>query len=262
MTAAVAKYVAFSRIAAAQAWHERGDITGRVAFFAIILGVFSSLWRAAGEAGLPMGADSKQLLWYLAVTEWITLSTPQVHLEIQDTIRRGDVVYRLGRPASFVLGELATGLGQAALRMPILGVTAVVCAFWFTGWTPSPAALAIVLPFGIAATMLLTALHVWIGMLAFWLQDVSPVYWVSQKLLFVLGGMMLPLHLYPTVVQHLAAVTPFPVVLAAPASFVFGDGATAAGTLTVRLALWSCAITLGMHWTFRRAVARLVINGG
>lgn len=262
MTAAVAKYVAFSRVAAAQVRHQGGDLAGRVVFFAVVLGVFSSLWRAAAEAGLPMGADPKQLVWYLAVTEWICLGTPQVHLEIQETIRRGDVVYRLGRPASFVLGELATGLGLLAVRLPVLGVVAFACAWWFTGWVPPRAALAIVLPFGVAAAVMLTTLHVWIGLFAFWLQDVSPVYWVSQKLLFVLGGMMLPLHLYPEGVQRIAALTPFPVLLAAPASFVFGGAAPAPGALAVRLALWSGVIALGMRWTFRRASARLVLNGG
>ena len=262
MTAAIAKYAAFSRVAIAQVRHERSDLAGRVAFFAVILGVFSSLWRAAAEAGLSMGADPKQLLWYLAITEWITLSTPQIHLEIQETIRGGDVIYRLGRPASFVLGELARGLGLLAVRLPILGLTAVVCAFWFTGWVPPPATVATVIPFGIAAAVLLTALHVWIGLLAFWMQDVSPVYWVWQKLLFVLGGMMLPLHLYPDVVQRIAALTPFPVLLAAPASFVFGAGMVAPGELAARLALWCGVIALGMRWTFTRAAAGLTINGG
>jgi ABC-2 type transport system permease protein len=262
MTATWAKYVAFSRVAIAQVRHERGDLAGRVAFFAVILGVFSSLWRAAAEAGLPMGADASQLLWYLAITEWITLSTPQVHLEIQETIRGGDVIYRLGRPASFVLGELATGLGLLAVRLPVLGLTAVVCAFWFTGMVPPPATLATVIPFGIAAAVLLTALHVWIGLLAFWMQDVSPVYWVFQKLLFVLGGMMLPLHLYPEVVQRTAALTPFPVLLAAPASFVFGAGMAAPAPLAACLALWSGVIALGLRWTFARAAAGLTINGG
>jgi ABC-2 type transport system permease protein len=262
MTAAVAKYVAFSRVAAAQVRHERGDLAGRVVFFAVVLGVFSSLWRAAAETGLPMGADPKQLLWYLAVTEWITLSTPQIHLDIQETIRRGDVIYRLGRPASFVLGELAAGLGLLAVRLPILGLTAIACAFWFSGWVPPLAALAVVVPFGIAAAVMLTALHVWIGLLAFWLQDVSPVYWLCQKLLFVLGGMMLPLHLYPELVQRLAALTPFSVLLAAPASFVLGAPAMAPATLAVRLALWCGAIAIGLRWTFRRAAAGLMINGG
>jgi ABC-2 type transport system permease protein len=262
VTAAVAKYVAFGRVAAAQVRHERSDLAGRVVFFAVILGVFSSLWRAAAEAGLPMGANPKQLLWYLAITEWITLSTPQIHLDLQDTIRRGDVIYRLGRPASFVLGELAAGVGQLAVRLPVLGLAAVVCAAWFTGWVPSLAALAIVVPFGIAAAMMLTALHVWIGLLAFWLQDVSPVYWVCQKLMFVLGGMMLPLHLYPALVQRFAPLTPFPVLLAAPASFVLAVPAMSPGALIIRLALWSGAIAIGMRWTFRRATADLMINGG
>jgi len=43
MTAAViATYAAFSRIAVAHARRERGELYGRVAFFAVILGVFSS----------------------------------------------------------------------------------------------------------------------------------------------------------------------------------------------------------------------------
>ena len=262
MTAAAAKYLAFSRVAAAQVRHERGDLVGRVVFFAVILGVFASLWRAVAEAGLPMGADPKELLWYLAITEWIAISTPQVHLEIQETIRNGDVVYRLGRPSSFVLGELAVALGVLAVRLPVIGAAALAFASWFTGWVPPLGALAVVMPFGIAAAVMLTALHVWIGLLAFWLQDVSPVYWVSQKLLFVLGGMMLPLHLYPEAVQRLATLTPFPVMLAAPASFVFGDGSMSPGALAARLALWGAAIALGMRWTFQRASARLVVNGG
>jgi ABC-2 type transport system permease protein len=262
MKAAVAKYIAFARVAAAQVRHERGDLTGRVAFFAVILGVFSSLWRAAAEAGLPMGADPKQLLWYLAITEWITLSTPPIHVDIQETIRRGDVIYRLGRPASFVLGEVAAGLGLLAVRLPVLGLAAVGCAAWFSGWVPPLSAFALVVPFGIAAAVLLTALHVWIGLLAFWVQDVSPVYWLWQKLLFVLGGLMLPLHLYPALVQRLAALTPFSVLLAAPASFVLGVPAMARGTLILRLLFWCGAIALGMRWTFRRAAADLMINGG
>src|SRR5262249_48474729 len=163
------------------------------------------------EAGLPVSADPKSLVWYLATTEWILLSVPQAHLDIQEAIRRGDVVYRLGRPASFVLGELASRLGFLALRAPVIGLAAFVGGFAFTRWTPPLSALAIVVPFGLAAAALMTALHVWIGLLAFWLQDVSPVYWVWQKLMFVLGGLMLPLGLYPEFIQKVAAVTPFPV---------------------------------------------------
>jgi ABC-2 type transport system permease protein len=81
--------------------------------------------------------------------------------------------------------------------------------------------------FGSIAAGLLTGLHVGIGPLAFWLDDVSPVFWVWQNMLFVFGGLMLPIGIYPEVMQRIAALTPFPVILAGPASFVLDGGATA-----------------------------------
>src|SRR5262249_21399666 len=195
---------------------------GRVVFCAVTLGVFWSLWRAVAEAGMPVAADPKSLVWYLAVTEWILLSAPPIHLEIQEAIRRGDVVYRLGHPGSYVIAEFAGGIGLLVVGAPFLGLTAFLCAFAFTGWIPPANALVVVVPFGFAASALVTAWYLGIGLLAFWLQDVAPVYWVWQKLMFVLGGLMLPLELYPSFVQRAALFTPFPSLLAAPASFVLG----------------------------------------
>ena len=239
MTAAlIAKYAAFSRISVAQARRERGELYGRAAFFVVILGVFSSLWRAAAEAGMPVAADSRALVWYLAATEWILLSTPQIHLDVQEAIRRGDVIYRLGRPASYVIAELAAGFGLLAVRAPLLALTAFLWAFGFTGWIPSARALVMLVPFGLVAAALMTALHLWIGLLAFWLEEVSPVYWLWQKAMFVLGGLMLPLELYPHFVQRAAAFTPFPAMLAEPASLLLRHDAAAPAALARHLALW------------------------
>src|SRR5438105_11372321 len=101
-SAALLKYGAFARIAAAHERRARGELIGRVLFFVVVLGVFSSLWRAAAEAGMSVAGDPKALVWYLAMTEWILLSTPVVHVEIQEAVRRGDVICQLGRPVSYV----------------------------------------------------------------------------------------------------------------------------------------------------------------
>ena len=258
----VAKYVAYSRIAAAAGRRERGELYGRMVFFAVILGVFSSLWRAVAEAGIPVAADPKALVWYLASTEWILLSAPLVHIDIQEAIRRGDVTYGLGRPLSYVVAEFAAGVGLLAIRAPLLGIAAFVCAVAVTGWVPPLTALATVVPFGLVAAALITALYLCIGLLAFWLQDVSPVFWVVQKLMFVLGGLMLPLELYPVVVRRIAAFTPFPALLAGPASLVLQNGVVTAGSLTRDLLVWSCVIAFAAWWIFRRATRALMINGG
>jgi ABC-2 type transport system permease protein len=258
----VAKYAAFSRISAAQARRARSELYGRMAFFAVILGVFSSLWRAVGEAGMPVAADPKALVWYLAATEWILLSAPPIHIEIQDAIRRGDVLYRLGHPVSYVVAEFATGLGLLAVRAPLLGLTAFICAFAFTGWMPPVSALLIVVPFGLAASALMTAMHLWIGLLAFWLHEVSPLYWVWQKLVFVLGGLMLPLELYPRFIQGAAVFTPFPAMLAGPASLLLSSPVTTPFALARALVLWSVVTAVAVFWVFRRATSALTINGG
>jgi len=256
------KYGAFVRIAAAQARRERGELFGRVVFFATILGVFSSLWRAVAEAGMPVAADANALVWYLAVTEWILLSAPPIHIEIQEAVRRGDVVCLLGRPVSYAGAAFAEGLGVLAVRVPLLGATACACAFFLTGWMPTPGVFVRVVPFGVVAAALITALYLWIGLLAFWLEDVSPVYWMMQKLMFVMGGLMLPLQLYPEFIRRAAVFTPFPSVLAGPASFVLPDSSVAPAALAGSLAIWIAVITLAIAGAFRRASAALTINGG
>jgi viologen exporter family transport system permease protein len=262
MTAVVSKYGAFARVAAAQARRDRGELFGRAAFFVVILGVFSSLWRAVAETGMPTASEPKALVWYLAATEWILLSAPLMHIEIQEAIRRGDVIYQLGRPVSYAGAMFAEGVGVLAARAPLLGVTAFMCAVVFTGWIPPVNVLVRVVAFGLIGAALITALHVWIGLLAFWLDDVSPVYWVWQKLMFVLGGLMLPIDVYPRFIQTAAAFTPFPSVLGGPASFVLHGGMGNARGLASRLAIWGCATALAVWWTFRRATSGLTVNGG
>lgn len=258
----VAKYSAFARIAATNARRDRGELYGRIAFFVVILGVFSSLWGAIGETGVDVPADPKALVWYLAVTEWILLSAPLVHLDVQEAIRRGDIVYQLGRPVSYVGAAFAEGLGLLVARAPLLGATAFVCAFAFTRWIPPLGALAFAVPFGLAASGLLTGLYLGIGLLAFWIEDIAPVYWVWQKLLFVFGGLMLPIRLYPDLMQRLAGYTPFPVILAGPASFVLDGSGVAPSALARDLAIWCGATGVVVHWTFRRAANALAVNGG
>ena len=118
MTAAqVAKYAAFSRIAATQARRERGELYGRVVVFRRHpRRVLEPVARGRAKPGCRSAADPRALVWYLAVTEWILLSAPPIHIEIQEAIRRGDVVYRLGRPVSYVGAEFAEGLGLLAVR--------------------------------------------------------------------------------------------------------------------------------------------------
>lgn len=256
------KYWAFARIAARQQLSERGELYGRALFFAVILGVFSSLWRAVGEAVSPFSSNADSLVWYLAATEWVLLSAPQLHADVAEDVRRGDIAAQLPRPVSYLFATLARGLGKLVVRAPLLGLAAFACAFAFTGTVPSARALAFTIPFAVCASALLMACFVLLGLFAFWLTDISPLYWVWQKLLFVLGGLMLPLSFYPDWLQTLAAFTPFPTLLGLPAGFLLEGSATDSVALSLRLLGWTLLVVLASAYLFGRAVRSLRISGG
>jgi len=262
MTGRAGKYTAFLRISFAQARRARGELYGRVVFFVVILGVFSSLWTAVAEAGMPLAVEPRAMVWYLAITEWIVLSAPPMHFDIQEAVRRGDIVCQLGRPVSWVGAVFAEGLGLLIARAPLLFATACLCAAIFTGWVPPLRVLMVVAPLGIAACALVMALWIGIGLLAFWLGDVGPVSWVWQKLMFVFGGLLMPIDLYPAFVRGIAPFTPFPTVLSRPASLLLHENGGEAAALVLSLAGWGTVTAVTLAFLFRRAAAALTVNGG
>jgi ABC-2 type transport system permease protein len=120
----------------------------------------------------------------------------------------------------------------------------------------------VAIAFGLVAATVVTLFHVGIGVAAFWLGDVAPAYWIWQKLLFVLGGLLLPLQFYPALFVRVARLTPFPALLAGPASFATREPLMPAATLVVTLAFWALVGWLVARSAFARAVERLQVNGG
>ena len=256
------KYVAFATVGSRQARAEPGELLGRALFFALILGVFSSIWRAVAESGVSTGRQPAELLWYLAVTEWVLLSVPSVQFQMEDDIRRGDVAYQIARPASWLGARLAHGLGALAVRAPVMLAIACTAAWSLAGPPRRPVGLAVAIAFGVLAAVVMTLYHVAIGVAAFWLGDVAPAYWIWQKLLFVLGGLLLPLQFYPALILRVARLTPFPALLAGPASLATGEPLMSAGALVLTLALWALVGWVVASAAFSRAVRQLHVNGG
>ena len=256
------KYVAFARLGFRQAWAEPGELLGRALFFVLILFVFASIWRAVAESGASPGQQPNEMLWYLAMTEWVLMSAPLLLIEIEEDIRRGDVAYQITRPVSWLGARLAHGIGALAVRAPALLFVASVTAWSVAGAPKRPAGLGASIAIGLVAAMVVTLFHVGIGVAAFWLGDVAPAYWIWQKLLFVLGGLLLPLQFYPPLFVRIALLTPFPAVLAGPASLATHEPLMRPVVLLPTLAFWALLGWVVTRAAFGRAVRRLQVNGG
>jgi viologen exporter family transport system permease protein len=234
-------------------------------FFAVVLYVFFSLWRAVYSSGstLLAGYTMAQLLWYLTATEAVELSKTQLVSDIQDEVKDGTLAYSLQRPYSYMLYHFSRSLGESIVKLLPILVVGFTVALLAVGPLPHMAASIAPALLLIAGGIVLNTLwYLLIGLLAFWTEEVMPFYWVLQKLVFVLGGMFFPIDLFPKWLQGVSKALPFAFSAYWPGRvFVTGDRTAfitgLAGQLIYAALLFALAGLL-----FRTAVRRVQVQGG
>jgi len=249
-------------ISARRALHQPGELAVRVAFYALVLVIFSALWSAATRAngGSIAGYDDRALLWYVAAAEGSVIATkPRMIENIGWDISSGAIVIEMLRPASVVGLRLAAELGEALVRLVSALLVGSVIVWLYVGPPPSAAALALAVPSTVLALACnLAAQHAFAGA-AFWLRDARSTWFLYQKLVFLVGGMLLPLEFLPATLEAIAKVLPFAAMAYAPARLASGHVepallAVQLGWLTVLL---GCAVAV-----FAAGERRLEVVGG
>lgn len=247
------KHLAIAALAARHALHARGEAVARAVFYLAILVVLSSLWRALGADG--------SYVWYVALTEWVVLAMPLLSVEIEEDVRRGDIAYRIARPVSYLWTKVAEGLGNGLVRLAMIGGCGGVAAWLLTG-TPPPRGVLLSLPLATLSFFLLVLWQAALGLTAFWIGDTQPLFWVWQKLLFLLGGLLFPLDVYPEWLQRAAYFTPFAPLLHGWARLALDPDPALAAETGLLLAGWGVALVVFLAWLYRRALVVLDVNGG
>jgi len=252
-------HLAVARIAARQAVVSRTEVLGRLVFYGVLLLVFSQLWRV-----VPFGSsDPRAPVWYIAVTEWVLLSIPMVHLDLERDFASGEVAYFLPQPVSYVSLKVAEGMGQFVVRLAIIGAFGLPATYLFAGGLPAdPRGLPFAIPLALLAGALGVVAQTTIGVLSIWLTDVAPVYWIWQKCCFFFGGLVLPLDVYPGWVRAFARFTPFSALLYGPGRTALGFSPDALVESAVLLAVWTGIALACLKVVVTRGLRILDVNGG
>lgn len=241
-----------------------GDVVGFAGFLVLLLFVFTRLWTAAAQRGDLGDWTPARLVLYLLVTELVTLSPGWVHQGIASRVRSGDLVTDLLRPVDWVAWEVSSAAGSAAVRLLVLAVAGMPALVLLTGMPRiDPRGLLVgALVLVPLAVLLDCCVRILIGLLAFWFEEATPFYWIWQKLAFTLGGLMLPLDLYPDWLRTAASCLPFSALLFQPARAVVAFDAAQAWGAAATLAGWLLVAWLSLVLAFGRASRRLQLNGG
>ena len=260
------KYLAAFRVSLRSQLAYPGEMALRLLFVVIIMVIFSSLWHTTfAELGRSRlgGLSLGQMLWYLAITESILLSCPRDSIRIDEEVRSGQLAYALARPYSYLLFRFAQVWGERLPRFALTFAAAVTLATIFSGevgvsWSGVLAGL----PVLVLALTVDYLLVLAICLLAFWVEDTNSFLFIYDRFLMILGGMLLPLELFPDALEQLARVLPFSMLVYAPArTFVHPNLGGLPALLSRQMVTLAVALALA-GLLFRHAVRRLQANGG
>lgn len=260
------KYLAIARTRLMSALIYDRDILLRSIFMIVALVVFVQLWTttytATGQSAIQ-GFSLRDIIWYLVITELLALGTPQLPQTIDAEVRSGDIAYALAKPYSYPLFHLASYWGETLVKLPVNAIVGSVVAFIAVGPPPTnPTSLLAALLLLAGAVTLKGTLEILIGLSAFWVEDTLPAQWIYSKFIFTIGGLFLPLDLFPDWLANIAHNLPFAAIAYAPARAFVGLDLQSAVQLFLTQLTWLVLAWLAVVVVFGRAARRLVAHGG
>lgn len=257
-------YALVGGIAVRHQFQYMGNIIFKNIFLVIVLFIFASIWRVVfANQAIIAGFTMVQTLWYLSFTEIPEMGKSRMMTPIQEEIKSGSIAYTLIRPYNYVLFYLSRGLGESlvnALPMLIIGfgVSTLMVGLlpgYFSAILPGLVLIA-------GGLMLNLLLQIIIGLLAFWMEESTPVYWIIQKAVFILGGLFFPIDFFPPWLAGISKALPFAYITYWPARVIVDFDfqiwfKVLGGQLMYGLLFFAAASFL-----FRSGMKRLESNGG
>ncbi len=253
------KYLLLTLYSVLHNGRNRKEVIIRSFFFLVILYIFSKLWEATQFSN---HANPQSMIWYLSVTELIILASPSIQVEIENDIRSGDIVYQLLKPVNYLGIKISESLGSFFFRFAGLLLISVPFCIYISSYIPSPHILFVTYLSAALAGVVFLLFHMIIGLLAFKLQDSSPIYWVWQRSSFLFGGLLIPLDFYPGYLKTAAHFLPFASLLYSPAHLIMEFSPMNFLLTIAGLLFWGCVAFLLMLKLYTKMLKSLKVNGG
>ncbi|MEZ4709983.1 MAG: ABC-2 family transporter protein [Caldilineaceae bacterium] len=261
----MSKYIAIFRIQLNNNFAYMGNFLMGGAAMVFFMFIFSQLWRVTyGAVGAQQigGLRYEDVLWYLMLAEVIELSKPRLAQGIAQSVRDGSIAYLLSKPYNYIVYQCSIGLGDSLLKM---GMNAVIggATLWLIVGPPPPVwgwPLALVTVMG--AWLIYFCISALIGLAAFVTEEVRAFEWIYQKLIFILGGFLIPIDLYPDWLQPIAKSTPFAYAIYGPGRLFVDPSLGRFAEVFAGQILWIFVLGGLLMLAYRRGMGWLAINGG
>lgn len=244
------------------------DTFTRCIMYFLLCYILIQLWGyiyGGGKQAIINSYTLEQMLWYLIVGECIVNSAKcnQITRSISNEIKSGSIAYKLNKPYNYYVYSVVSFMAKTCFITLFTLPTAIIIGAIFIGLPPNFTLVQIV---PCLFTFFLSIFISWciygvVGLIAFWVQDSTPFYWIVSKA-FLLLGMFFPLEFFPLWLQPLIRYSPIYSVMTGPSSLVASFSWEAFKDNIISQSIWCTLIILLGICIFNFGRKKVTSNGG
>lgn len=268
---ALRKYVAVSKISIQDNMEYRFNFFTTFIFILAPLAVHLSLWYAVYGAGVTAkqmsGYTFEMMMTYTILGHLLDKFTSEVNLQLKTSaeIREGLISRYLIKPIDYFLYDISVLFANRTvyfitLIIPYLAVILVCRNVFLFNFDPLKLFLFVVSIF--LAILLSFMVNHLIGLVTFWLQEVTSLYVFTQSTFLFLAGGYFTLDLLPTPIYDFLMNTPFPYMLYFPVALYMNkfSMAEAANCFLVSV-IWLIVLTVLNKVVWNLGIRRYTADG-
>lgn len=266
LAASARKYFVAIKIAARNSASTSRNVIAGLASSAVTLVTLFVIYNYIfSDRGEVRGITVASAIWAVAMYSlYWAIGTRNIFRDIAADVKYGAVEVFLNKPVDYILLTVAQRFGRQLWTIIFSVILIGFLLMIFTGLPPVDFSWLWLLQFcslfffGILLSAISFSL---IGLTAFWIDDPMPVMWIFDKSVMVLGGSILPVAMFPSIVRQLAEWSPMGAMLSFAQSFN-PDFEVRFAQLIAAQIVWCLVFALAVILVWGRAKKNISVYGG
>ena len=233
----------------------------------LILYIYLNLWTFLynDPNSLINGYSYTQMIWYVLFTEtlWSCIKGRKIVKEISEDVKAGNIAYKLNKPYNYINYVISKTFATFSFKLLILLPASLVIGTIVIGNIPYFNLLGCILAIicGIVGTIINIFICISIGLLAFFMEDSNPIYWIYSKLILVIGTLF-PVEFMPAFLQPILNYSPFFAINYGPAKlFVEFNNIFFIKVVIIQI-IYLIVFYILTNIIYKKGVKNINVNGG
>lgn len=238
------------------------DIFNMISRCVIVFLLYAYIFKISD--GMVNGVDYKTTMWSMFIYFCIMiLNLRRLDKLIMTDVKSGNVEMFMNKPINYLKISFYKVIGQGLFSFLFISLIGSLLMILILGFPTVNLKIFIptfILTF-ILGQMIALLLYGIIGIMAFFIEDITPLHWIIDKFVMILGGSYLPVSMFPRFMELLAFISPFGAVNFATSTVYESWNTEWIYRLLLQLG-WVVILGIILYALYNKSKEKAMINGG